>query len=271
MATIAALRGIESTTRSERPLTDDEIFAVAPSIYSTVPHENLSENYAYIPTIDVLKTLRTNGFDVYMAGQNRVRSEEKMDVTRHVMRLRHASQQDGGGFANEILLLNSHDGTGSFRMIQGAFRFICMNGLVMGDFMSDVRIQHKGDVIGRVLESAHTAVEQFRMVNDRAEAMRGRTLSEVERHELAEAMLAFKFGDEHKPITSTQALVPRRLEDYGHDLWSTFNVLQENLIKGGINGYAVSGRNTRTRAVKGITADVNLNRGIWNLADAYIA
>nr|UVN18177.1 hypothetical protein pPsy0462b_00032 [Pseudomonas syringae] len=45
--------------------------------------------------------------------------------------LRHASQildQE----ANEIILLNSHDGSSSYQMIGGKFRFVCANGLVLG-------------------------------------------------------------------------------------------------------------------------------------------
>ncbi|EEF6566847.1 DUF945 domain-containing protein, partial [Salmonella enterica] len=34
----------------------------------------------------------------------------------------------------EIILLNSHDGSSSYQMVPGLFRFICTNGLVCGSF-----------------------------------------------------------------------------------------------------------------------------------------
>ena len=35
--------------RSERPLSDDQIRAVAPSIFADAPHESRSQRYSYIP------------------------------------------------------------------------------------------------------------------------------------------------------------------------------------------------------------------------------
>src|SRR3546814_6865351 len=68
-----------------------------------------------------------------------------------MIRLRHASQINGRE-ANEIILLNSHDGTSSYQMLAGMFRFVCQNGLVCGDTVADVRVPHKGDVAGHVIE-----------------------------------------------------------------------------------------------------------------------
>src|SRR3546814_719372 len=118
--------------RSERPLSDDQIRAVAPSIFADAPHESRSERYSYIPTATVLQELRGEGFEPFMVCQTRVRHDDRRDYTKHMIRLRHASQINGGE-ANEIILLNSHDGTSSYQMLAGMFRFVCQNGLVCGD------------------------------------------------------------------------------------------------------------------------------------------
>ena len=52
--------------RSERPLSDDQIRAVAPSIFADAPHESRSERYSYIPTATVLTELRKEGFQPFM-------------------------------------------------------------------------------------------------------------------------------------------------------------------------------------------------------------
>src|SRR3546814_2716824 len=75
-----------------------------------------------------------------------------------MIRLRHASQINARGEANEIILLNSHDGTSSYRMLAGMFRFVCSNGLVCGDTVADVRVPHKGDVAGQVIEGAYQEI-----------------------------------------------------------------------------------------------------------------
>ncbi|BBQ11584.1 hypothetical protein WP1W18C01_19440 [Stenotrophomonas maltophilia] len=104
--------------RSERPLSDDQIRAVAPSIFAEAPHESRSERYAYIPTATVLQELRGEGFEPFIVTLTRVRHDDRRDYTKHMIRLRHASQINGRE-ANEIILLNSHDGTSSYQMLAG--------------------------------------------------------------------------------------------------------------------------------------------------------
>lgn len=97
---------------SEYPLSDDQIRAMAPSIYADAPHESRLQRYAYIPTAAVSTELRDEGLQPFMATQTRVRADNCRDFTKHMLRLRHASQISGRE-ANEIILLNSLDGTSS--------------------------------------------------------------------------------------------------------------------------------------------------------------
>lgn len=94
--------------RSEDPLPDDQIRSVAPSIFAEAPHGSRSERYSYIPTVTVLDELRGEGFQPFMVCQTRVRQDDRREYTKHMIRLRHASQINGRE-ANEIILLNSHD------------------------------------------------------------------------------------------------------------------------------------------------------------------
>ena len=66
--------------RSERPLSDDQIRAVAPSIFAEAPHESRSERYSYIPTATVLQELRGEGFEPFMVTQTRVRHDDRRDL-----------------------------------------------------------------------------------------------------------------------------------------------------------------------------------------------
>ncbi|VFS29671.1 protein of unknown function DUF932 [plant metagenome] len=90
--------------RADRPLSDDQIRAVAPSIFADEPHGSRSDRYAYIPTSTVLSKLRTEGFEPFMVCQTRVRNEDRREFTKHLIRLRHASQINGDE-ANEIILV----------------------------------------------------------------------------------------------------------------------------------------------------------------------
>ncbi len=69
-------------------------------------------------------------------------------------------------------------------------------------------------------------------------------------------------------MTEAQILRPRRADDTSDDLWTTFNRVQESLVRGGLPGRNAAGRRSRTREVTGIDQDVRLNRSLWILADA---
>ncbi|MDR9836770.1 DUF932 domain-containing protein [Herbaspirillum huttiense] len=254
--------------RSDSPLSDDQIRRVAPSIFADSPHESRSERYSYIPTAAVLTELRKEGFQPFMVTQTRVRDEGKREHTKHMIRLRHASQINGAE-ANEIVLLNSHDGTSSYQMLAGMFRFVCSNGLVCGDTVADVRVPHKGDVAGHVIEGAFEVLSSFEQVKESRDLMRGITLDDGESEVFARAALALKYDDPSKPapITESQILMPRRFDDRRPDLWSVFNRTQENLTKGGLHGRATNGRRQSTRPVQGIDQNIRLNRALWLLAD----
>ena len=255
--------------RSDYPLTDDQIHRVAPSIFADAPHESRSQRYAYIPTAAVLAELRKEGFQPFMVTQTRVRDEGKREHTKHMLRLRHASQINGAE-ANEIVLLNSHDGTSSYQMLAGMFRFVCSNGLVCGDTVADVRVPHKGDVSGHVIEGAYEVLRGFDRVKDSRDAMRAITLHDSEAEVFARSALALKYDptdNKPAPITESQILMPRRFDDRRPDLWMTFNRVQENLTKGGLSGRSANGRRQQTRPVQGIDSDVRLNRALWLLAD----
>ena len=157
----------------------------------------------------MLTELRKEGFQPFMVCQTRVRHEDRRDYTKHMLRLRHASQINGAE-ANEIILLNSHDGTSSYQMLAGMFRFVCQNGLVCGDTFADVRVPHKGNVTDHVIEGAYEVPHGFERVQDSRDAMRVITLDDGEAEVFARSALTLKYDDSGKapPITETQILRP---------------------------------------------------------------
>lgn len=258
----------QTSLRSVNPLADDQIRAVAPSIFATEKHESRSERYAYVPTCDVLQGLRRQGFQPFMVAQTRVRDEGKREHAKHMLRLRHADQLNAAQ-ANEIVLLNSHDGSSSFQLLAGVFRFVCSNGMVCGDVHNDVRVRHSGRAVDDVIEGAFRVLEDFEQINDKREGMQAVTLNAGEQAAFARAALALKYDTDTvpAPITEAQLLAPRRREDLGDDLWKTFNRLQENAVKGGLDGRSKTGKRMRTRPVEGIDSNVKLNRVLWTLAE----
>ncbi|MBJ9752111.1 DUF932 domain-containing protein [Burkholderia cepacia] len=257
--------------RADSPLSDDQIRRVAPSIFSDGKHESRSERYTYIPTIDVLRGLRNQGFQPFMVCQTRVRHDDRREYTKHMLRLRHADQITGEE-ANEIVLLNSHDGTSSYQMLAGMLRFVCQNGMVAGDNVANIRVPHKGNIVQNVINGAFDVLDGFDLIREQKEGMRAVTLDRDEQHAFACSALALRYdptdAETPVPVNASQLLAPRRFEDRRDDLWTVFNRVQENLTKGGLRGRSRTGRSMSTRPITGIDQNVKLNRALWMLADA---
>lgn len=253
--------------RSNNPLTDDQIRFVAPSVFAEEKHSSRSGRYAYIPTSAVLKGLRDNGFMPFMAAQSRVRLEDKEGFARHCLRLRHHSQISAQE-ANEVVLINSHDGTSSYQLLAGVFRFVCTNGLVCGDEIADFRVRHSGNAMDSVINGAFSVLESFEEIDSRLDTMKSLTLDEGQRQAFAKAALTLRYDSvEDTPVTEDAILQPRRMADMDNSLWTVFNRVQESLTKGGLRGRNKEHKLVTTRAVNGLDANIKLNRALWVLGD----
>ena len=258
--------------RSDTPLAEDQMRSAAPSIFAAGKHDSRSERYTYIPTIDVLRGLRKEGFEPFMVPQSKSRIEGKTEFTKHMIRMRHVGQVQTRPEANEIILINSHDGASCYQMLAGAFRFVCCNGLVVGDVANDIRIPHKGNIQGEVIEGAFRVLEDFEVVDASIDAMKALPLKEDEQRAFARAALALRYGERVEgqppaPVTAEQLIEARRPEDLDHSLWTTFQRVQENAIRGGQPGRSAKGRRVQTRAVGSIDRSVSINRALWMLAE----
>jgi len=258
--------------RSDHPLSEEQMRGTAPSIFAGAKHASRSERYTYIPTIDVLRGLAREGFEPFMVAQGLSRIEGKTEYTKHMIRLRHGRQGTVLPEANEIILINSHDGASSYQMLAGVIRFACSNGLVVGQIANDIRIPHKGNIQHQVIEGAFKVLDDFHTVDDSVQAMKALELQTEEQHAFATAALALRYGDRREgqppaPVTAEQLNEPRRAEDTGASLWSTFQRLQENALRGGLPGRTVQGRRMHTREVASIDRGVGLNRALWVLAE----
>ena len=259
------------------PMTDLDLSRVAPSIFAIEPHASRSERFTYIPTYEVLRRLREEGFVPVRAIQGKSRTEGKADYTKHMVRFRHPDYENRKaiGASPEVVLLNAHDGTSSYRIMSGVFRSICTNSMVvMEDGATDIRVPHKGDIVGQVIEGSFTVIEEAKLTLDKAEAWQGVTLNGDERQIMAEAAHVLRFGDPEgntdTAIKPAQLLAPRRRDDQGSNLWLTHNVLQENVIRGGLHAWGKDANNrprrVTTREVKNIDGDLKLNRALWLLS-----
>lgn len=268
------LRHFSSGNALANALTLDQIRRAAPSVFAEAAHESRSDRYSYVPTHRVLDGLLSEGFIVTKAEQARSRIIDRRPFTKHLLTLRHRDAVEArvGGTVPQILLINSHDGSSAYKMLAGLFRFVCANGLIVSDGNFDaLSVPHVGDIRGRVIEGSFEVVNQAIAAGNRVAEWRDLTLNRDEQHVLANAAIGLRYeASEGKalPVTAAEILQPRRVEDESPDLWTTFNRVQENLVRGGQTyRNAATRRRMTTREVKAIDGQTSLNRALWRLGD----
>jgi len=264
-----------------RALTEDELFKIAPSVFATTAHESRSERFAPIPTIEIVRGLAKEGFGVVGAKQSVTRVPGKSDYTKHLLRIRKMDSDASysvGDTVAEMLLKNANDGTSVYDLFAGLFRIACLNSMVsqVGSIDS-VKVRHSGDVMNKVIDGTFTVVENAKLALAAPAQWSQIKMERDESLALAESARMIRFGDNEgnidSPITGQQLLTARRRDDSDRtNLWTVFNVLQENVIRGGLQGVKVDANNRRrnmtTRPIGGIDQDVKLNRALWTLADS---
>lgn len=252
-------------------LTDDRLRQLVPSAFAESAHDSRSERYAYIPTFKVIDALRREGFAPTQAGQSASRLGRSLH-TKHMIkfsRLDAQGPQRVGDTVPQVALVNSHDGSSAYSLIAGLYRLVCSNGLMVADStVESIRVPHTGDIVNRVIEGSYTVIEGAGKAAEVSDDWRAITLTDAEAGTYANAAALLRWdGDKGAPIHPTQMLKTRRSEDNARDLWTTFNVVQENLVRGGQRGRDANARRFTVRPVNGIDGNVKLNRALWALTE----
>lgn len=268
-----------AVTAHNGSLSEEELRGAVPSIFALAQHESRSPRYTYIPTIDIVKSLANEGFRPTWAMQATPRDAAKTGYTKHMLRFRQADTQLANGEVPEVVLINSHDGSTKYQMLAGIFRFICGNGMIVGDTFDKCSVRHSGNIKDNVVEAAHQIASTFEFVMNATAEMKRIELAPAEQLILAEGAAELRFdleANEESPVRPQLFLEARRDADAKNDLWTVFNRVQENTLRGGLAGYtpeteASTGRRVRTREVKGIDQSVKLNRCLWSLAEKMAA
>lgn len=279
--------------RNHTPLTIDQIRRQAPSVFAESAHESRSRRYGYIPTGMVVEGLMQVGFQPFEVSQSHSRDESKQAFTKHMIKFRHPSSLERreikvGDSVPEISLINSHDGSSTYQLFLGIYRFVCTNGMMVSDGAArSIKVQHKGNMVSRVIEGSFEIIQNAPKVMDQIATWSGLYLSKGEQHAFAEVAHQVRFGlpepnviegevvkpAQPHPIQPVQLLEPRRYDDRGDSLWHVLNRVQENVIRGGLKGYRqdanIPGRTRQisTREVKGIDQNIGINRHLWYLAE----
>ena len=248
-------------------LSDVELLHKVPSIFATDHSFHRDEkHYSLFNTANVISALREEGYFPVYARANGSRKDFDVDTRKHMVRFTHRDFIETPLAVNderpELVLTNSHDGSSSFRIMAGLYRKVCSNGMmVMQHGIEEQSIRHIGHSFDEVITCSLNTAKHMAEIMDTVNNMKGIILNEKQRRDLAAEIAEMRFGAD-KIKTPENLLTLRRYEDnWTPSLYNTFNVIQENVIKG---GQRVTDR--VMRPITNIDTDIDLNKNMWNIA-----
>ena len=251
-------------------LNDTRLRELAPSIFAKQPASNVSERYTFVSTAEVLPVLRDHGFVLINASQRRdagLTGQHRVELfhRNHLEKLRTGKLES----APRVILENSHDRTRRLSAMAGYYRLVCSNGMVVASGLASsfvaTHVSLDADAIRGMIGNMAKLLDES---EGRVEAFRERKLNKIEQSMFAKFAIEARYkGYADMPIEAKDVLVARRDVDKHDDLWTVFNRVQENVIKGGVETRL--GR--RSRGVTSFHMDTLVNRRLWAGAEALLA
>ncbi len=235
------------------------------SVLSTSAAPTTSDRYQFISTAEIINRFAQEGWEPVNAT---VASPKKRDkaFAKHMVDFRHPDFGEVNGAVPRIILVNSHDGTTSARVMSGMFRFVCSNGLVVGHTVEQHAVRHYGDAASALIGRMQALAKSTSDIYQQVERWSKKDLTKAQRNEFARFAAQLRWGDAHR-FEADDLLALRRAEDDKGDLWSTFNRVQENTVRGGVEGLSRSGRLATSRPLSDIMRGVDYNAKLWQLAE----
>ena len=239
--------------------------AFNPNAISTV-----SNRYQHLKTIDIVDVCRDGGWEVVSSSAQRVRNEARQGFQKHFVNMRFGKATlIVGDCEMRMALVNSHDGLSSVSLFAGLMRKICMNGMHIdiGQFAA-IRIRHTNSSLQEmVLEGANKIAALAPAMDAQIKKMMEFELTPEQQALFArEAVKVIWPNKDETYVNADDLLQARRPQDEGNNLWLTYQRLQENAVRGGLQTFSDTGRNNHSRRIVSPSRDLSVNTGLFGLA-----
>jgi hypothetical protein len=249
-------------------LEKEEIQVKANSVFTNQPYETLSDKYVHIPTSQVIDDMKLLGWEVVDAKE--IKARKRIGFQKHLVIFSNPSffiedKEDNKTYLR-ILLINSHDGKNSFQFSAGLYRQICENGLVVSDAIFEkLRIRHINYSFDELQDQIKHMVERVPLISKVVNKMKSTILEDHQIIKLAKNSILTRFGNNVR-LDINELITPKRKEDESKDLWTSFNVIQENIIKGTFNYFNDKGKIRKARPIKNFTQSKVINQELFEQA-----
>lgn len=235
------------------------------SALATVAAPTVSERYQFISSAEIIDRFLEEGWRVESATVAAPRKRDPL-FAKHMIDFRNPDLEPIHGSVPRIILVNSHDGSSSARVLAGVYRYVCANGLIVGTTINKEIVRHTGDAAADLIHRMQQLARNTSKLYSKIDTWSKKDLSKAQRFEMARFAAQLRWGDAQR-FSPEDLLQVRRADDDRGDLWTTFNRLQENTVRGGIEGFSRSGRAATSRPLSDISRSVDYNAQLWQLAE----
>ena len=243
-----------------------------PSLFAQQAAPKMSDRYTFLSTADIIAPLLKEGYAVTHVTQRATRwGHRDPRYTRHLVRMRRLKDKPiVGDVFPEVHISNSHDGQSRYQMWGGLLRLACLNGMAVSTLeFKGLSLIHRGE-LEPMLAQIREGITQAAGAGKLVEKMAAKILQPSAQKKFAReaAGLVFNYKGGQVDFDTSVLLTPRREEDNKNDLWTVYNRVQENLIRGGVEIVHLTGQEKKatTRGVTHIRREVDVNLGLWQLA-----
>lgn len=259
------------TTKSRIiPLNNDlnKLQAFIPSLDKGWRDNQMIKSKEYqIETLDAIEGFQKEGWKISGAYEQRGKDGR---ISSHMIKMGHPDFgiKNYKGQTEAIATLNisnSCNGSEPMEMDLGAFREVCVNGLMANTKYSSEKASHTQTGLFSLPNIMSRINSKISDVMDEFNKLKSIELDPSKAMSLAISAAEARFGKDHG-INVAQLLNVVREEDKGNDLWSVYNRIQENVTQ--------SNRifNPEGKLISGIDnpfVDTKVNKELFQLAYAY--
>jgi hypothetical protein len=257
-----------------KPVTDLTKFR---TVMATAPHAGVSNKYGFIPTTRPLDVLAQFGWFPVSVAEQRVRVADKEGFQRHAIKLRNTTEERAlavGETFPELMLINEHSGKAAFRLLLALFEKVCSNGLIVErETLKENSVRHVGYTDDAVATAITSIVPHVPQVLQSVDIFRSTKLEPEERQAFAAAAIELRWDPASEKYVNPQSMLyAARREQRDGTLWNTYNVIQEHIVRGGVNVHTPASetqraKTTHAKAITSLQENERLNRALWKLTE----
>lgn len=249
-------------------MTIQDLKSTVPAVFAKSASPTVSNKYQFASTESLLEKFMDTGWEIHSAKQ-----VGQSKFAPHQVRLVNGQMPKVGDSIVQAIVSNSHNATRKLSVSAGLYRLCCSNGLVVPVSVAEsFSVMHMGIDFEEVRKITENFIQLVPKISASVGVMRSREMSNKERSEFAinAAGLRWRAGQVPANMSVESLLQPMRQEDESNDLWTTFNVLQEKVIRGGVSYQLGSGRRSQMRSITNIDKNTHLNKKLWEMAESYL-